>query len=310
MQLLLELLTAGSVAGVKVGIAAIGFALIFFTSREMHFAFGALAVLGAYVCYWVAMALAGSGSGLGLGILVAFVVTALSSVALHKYLYLRLRSITPVLMASIGVGIILENVLQIIAGPDIRIIPFQALTQVVEIGSLRVRALDLYIVILFILIAVALDFFMNRTRLGQGLSATIEDPEMAELVGIRTERMRIGAYCAGAALGSISGIIQLLDTGVRPANGFLILLYALIITIMGRGNLRAVAVWAVMFGIARSLWSWQFATDYTELAVFGMMVAYLMVRDYWGRYQKGRLSTSGTKGQVAETSEAAVAASH
>ena len=45
MQLLIELLLAGSVGGVKVGIAALGFALIFFTSREMHFAFGALCVL-------------------------------------------------------------------------------------------------------------------------------------------------------------------------------------------------------------------------------------------------------------------------
>ena len=299
MQLLIELLMAGTVAGVKVGIAALGFALIFFVSREMHFVFGALAVLGAYVCYWVAMALAGGGFGVVIGTLVAFVVTALVSVAMHKYLYLRLRSITPVLMGSIGVAIVLENALQIIATPDIRIIPFQSLTQVVEIGFLRIRALDIYVVILFVLIAVALDLFMNRTRLGQGLGATIEDPEMAELVGIRTELMRIGAYCAGAVLGTITGIIQLLDTGVRPGNGFLILLYALILTIMGRGSLRAVAVWSVMFGIARSLWSWQFATGYTELAVFGMMVAYLMVRDYWDRYQKGRTSSSGADREAA-----------
>ena len=295
MQLLVELLIAGSVAGVKVGIAALGFALIFFVSREMHFAFGALAVLGAYVCYWIAIALAGGGLGVAVGALGAFLVTALISIAMHKYLYLRLGSVTPVLMASIGVGIILENALQIIATPDIRIITFPSLTQIVEVGFVRIRALDVYVVVLFGLIALGLDLFLNRTRLGQGLGATIEDAEMAELIGIRTERMRAGAYFAGAVLGSITGIIQLLDTGVRPANGFLILLYALIITIMGRGSLRAVAAWSIMFGIARSLWSWQFATDYTELAVFGMMVAYLMVRDYWARYKKGRLSSSGTE---------------
>jgi branched-subunit amino acid ABC-type transport system permease component len=292
MQLLIELLLAGSVAGVKVGIAALGFALIFFASREMHFAFGALCVLGGYVCYWVATALSGGALGVLAGIIAAFVVAALLSVALHKYLYLKLRSVTPVLMASIGIGIILENSLQIVAGPDISIFAFPSLTHVVEIGFLRIRALDVYVLLLFVVIAISLDLFMSRTRLGEGLGATIEDPEMAELVGIRTERMRTGAYCAGAVLGATTGIIQLLDTGVRSANGFLVLLYALIITIVGRGSLRAVAIWSVIFGVARSLWSWQFASGYTELAVFGMMVAYLMVRDFWDRFKQGRISSS------------------
>lgn len=301
MQLLIELLLAGAVSGVKVGISALGFALIFFASKEMHFAFGALCVFGAYVCYAVAMALAGGAFGLFVGVLAGFVATALFGVVLHKYLYLRLKTITPVLMASIGVGIILENVMQIVAGPDIRIIAFQELTQVLEIGFLRIRALDVYILILFGVVAVALDLFMNHTRLGQGLGATIEDPEMAELVGIRTERMRIGAYCAGGVLGATTGIIGLLDTGIKPANGFMILLYALIITIMGRGSLRAVALWSVAFGIAKSLWSWQFATDYTELAVFGMMLTYLMVKDYWGRIKKGRISTYGAESPAVAT---------
>lgn len=289
MELLAELLLVGAIAGVKVGVAALGYAFIFFVSREMHFAFGAIAVLGGYFCYWVAEALTGGILGVVVGTLVAFGATALISVAIHKFMYLRLRSVTPVLMASIGISIVLENALQIIAGPDIRILAFPALTQVVEIGFVRIRALDIYVLILFVAIAVGLDLFMNRTRLGQGMGATMEDPEMAELVGIRTDRMRIGAYCVGAVLGSVTGIIMLLDTGVKSANGFIILLYALIITIVGRGSLRAVAIWSVIFGIARSLWSWQFATGYTELAVFGLMVAYLMVRDYWDRYRKGRV---------------------
>ncbi|MPR05464.1 branched-chain amino acid ABC transporter permease [Microvirga tunisiensis] len=286
MQLLAELLMVGTVAGVKVGIAALGFALIFFTTREMHFAFGALCVFGAYVCFWVVTAFAESTFGVFLGIVAALTATAAVSVALHRFLYLKLRSVMPVLMASLGTGIVLENVLQIIATPDVSIVRFPSITQIISIGGLRIRALDLGVLVLFAVIAVALDLFLNRTRVGQGLSATIEDPEMAELVGIRTSLMRVGAYAAGACLGAASGVIMLFDTGVKPANGFIILLYALIVTIVSRGNLRAVAAWSVLFGVARSLWSWQFATDYTDLAVFAIMVTYLMVRDYSARYQK------------------------
>ena len=300
MQLLVELLAVGTIAGVKVGIAALGFALIFFTTREMHFAFGALCVFGAYICYWAAESLVGAVGGLLVGIVASFAATAALSVAMHRYLYLRLGSVMPVLMASLGTGIIIENVIQIVATPDVRILSYPALKQIVEIGFLRIRTLDLGVLVLFAVIAIGLDLFLNRSRVGQGLAATIEDHEMAELVGIRTAWMRVGAYTAGGILGASSGIIMLLDTGVKPANGFIILLYAMIVTIMSRGNLRAVAIWSVLFGVARSLWSWQFATDYTELAVFAIMVAYLMIRDYWARYQKVSIKSSGAKTRLIE----------
>ena len=299
-QLFIELLFVGVFAGTKIGIAALGFALIFFTTREMHFAFGALAVMAAYTCYAVVSALGVGPAGLFLGIPVAFAVTALVSVALHRQIYLRLMSVTPVLLTSLGISMVLENSLQILFTPEVQILTYPALTRVAEFGFLRMRVIDIGATVLFIVIAVALDVFMNHTRLGQGLGATIEDPEMAELVGIRTARMRVGAYCVGALLGATSGIVSLLDTGVRPAGGFLLLLHALIVTILGRGSLRLVAIWSVVFGVLQSLWAWQFETGYTELAVFAIVVLYLMARDGWDRWQQHRGKSAGRAPKLAE----------
>jgi len=289
MNLFVELLAAGGVAGAKVGIAALGFALIFYTTREMHFAFGAVAVAAAYPCYWVVSALGDGPVATALGLLAALAAAVLLSIALHKYVYLRLRSVLPVVMASLGISLIVENLIQIVAGPDIQVLNYPALLSVVEIGSVRMRVLEIGVFIGFVIVAVAIDVFLNHTRVGQGLGATMDDPGMAELVGVRTSRMRIGAYAAGAALGALSGILMLVDTGLKPANGFSLLLYALIITIMGRGSMRSVAVWSLLFGIIRSLWSWQFSPDLQELAVFALMVSYLIIRDSWDRYQFNRI---------------------
>jgi branched-chain amino acid transport system permease protein len=289
MNLLAELVVAGSVAGAKVGIAALGFALIFYTTREMHFAFGAVSVAAAYACYWIVAALGNGPAAIVLGLVIAFAANTLFSIALHKYVYLRLRSVLPVVMASLGISLIVENLVQIAGGPDVQILNYPALLGVVEIGPMRIRVLEIAVFIGFVLIAVALDLFLNHTRLGQGLGATMDDAEMAELVGVRTAHMRVGAYAAGAALGALSGIVMLVDTGVKPANGFTFLLYALIITIVGRGSLRSVAIWSVLFGVIRSLWSWQFSTDLQELAVFALMVSYLVIRDSWDRYQFNRI---------------------
>jgi len=293
MDLLGELLAAGTVAGAKLGIAALGFALIFYTTRELHFAFGAVSIAGAYVCYWIVSGFGGGAMAISLGLAAGFAATLLFSVALHKFVYLRLKSVMPVVMASLGVSLIVENVVQIIGGPDTQILRDPLLTEIVEIGFLRLRVLEIGVLVTFVIVVVALDLFLNHTRLGQGLGATIEDPEMAELVGIRTAHMRVGAYCAGAALGALSSIVMLVDTGIKPANGFILLLYALMITIMGRGSLRSVAVWSVLFGVLRSLWSWKFATEYQELAMFALMVAYLVVRDSWDRYHRNRIRAVG-----------------
>jgi branched-chain amino acid transport system permease protein len=289
LNLFLELLVAGGIAGAKVGIAALGFALIFYTTREMHFAFGAVSIAAGYVLYWLITGLGGGAVAIVLGLLGALATVVLFSIALHRHIYLRLRSVLPVVMASLGISLIVENVVQIIGGPDLQILSYAPMISILEFGPVRLRVLEVAVFIGFVLIAIALDLFLNHTRLGQGLGATMDDPEMAELVGVRTARMRIGAYAAGAALGGLSGFVALVDTGVKPANGFIFLLYALIITITGRGSLRAVAVWSILFGVLRGLWSWQFSTDLQELAVFALMVSYLVIRDAWDRWQYNRI---------------------
>jgi branched-chain amino acid transport system permease protein len=289
MQLLIELAVSGTLAGIKIGIAALGFALIFYATKEMHFAFGAISVAAAYVCYWTVSGLGGGAASIALGIVTAFAFAMLLSIGIHKFVYLRLRSVMPVVMSSLGISLLVENIVQMIGSPDTQILIYDDLIRVVDIGPVHLRMLEIWLVIFFILITVGIDIFMNLTRIGQGFAATIEDAEMAELVGIRTARMRVGAYCAGAALGAFSGLAMLVDTGLRPAQGFILLLYALIITIMGRGNLRAVAIWAVLFGVLRSLWSWKLPTEFQELAMFALMMSYLIGRDAWDRYQRNRL---------------------
>jgi branched-chain amino acid transport system permease protein len=295
VNLFVELLAAGVLAGVKLGIPALGFALIFYTTRELHFAFGAIAVLAAYVLFWTVQWLGQGVAGVGLGVVGAIAITVALSVAIHKWVYLGLNSVLPVVMASLGLALVVENAIQIVAGPGMQIVSFTSFNQIAEIGILRFRHIDLYVLVAFALFALITDLFLNRTKLGQGLSATMDDPEMAELVGIRTARMRIGAYVAGSALGAVSGLVMLVDTGTKPANGFLVLLFALIITIMGRGNLRSVVLWSILFGIVRGLWSWQFSTVYQELAMFSFMLAYLIARDAWDRLQAERRSRPTTR---------------
>lgn len=293
MQFLVELMLNGALAGIKIGVSALGFAIIFYATKEMHFAFGAISVAAAYVCYWITT---GLGSGLlafTVGVLGAMVFAMAFSVFIHRKVYLRLRAIMPVVMSSLGISLLLENVIQIIGSPDTQIIIYENLTRLVHFGPYALRALEVWLIVFYIALTAGLWLFLNRSRYGQAFVATIEDPEMAELVGIRVSRMKVGAYCIGAALGAISGIAMLLDVGVKPGHGFIFLIYALMITIMGRGSFMSVATWAVLFGVLRSLWSWQMPTEFQELAMFALMMTYLISRDAYDRYNRNKIRPLG-----------------
>src|SRR5262245_60019826 len=157
MQLFFELLAAGAMAGVKLGVPALGFALIFYTTRELHFAFGAITVLAAYVFFWTVKWLGAGAMAVSLGIAATLILTVLLSVAVHKYVYLRLNSVFPVVMASLGLALLIENLIQIIAGPDPQIVSFRALIGIAEIGFLRVRMIDIYVLAAFAALAISME---------------------------------------------------------------------------------------------------------------------------------------------------------
>ena len=71
-------------------------------------------------------------------------------------------------MASLGLSLIVENVVQIIAGPDIQVLSYPTLISIVEMGPIRLRVLEIGVFIGFVIIAVAIDVFLNHTQARPG----------------------------------------------------------------------------------------------------------------------------------------------
>lgn len=273
--MLTDLLLTGLLDGARIGVAALGFALIFYTTKELHFAYGALLAACGYLYYSLVV-------DQGLPALVAAPIAlafgAAVGAAIQRWLYRRLADHLAVLLFSFGMAIILENVLHIIFGPTDKVLPAGPLTQTVSVLGTQLRMIDLVTVAIFLVVFAGLWYMLERRQIGLAIRAVMRDSTMSDLVGIRTGRIKVFAYALGSAIGATAGLIAVTREGVRPGSGFDVMLFAFIATLLGGGKLSHVALWSVALGLFMGLVAWPFPTELQTLFAFFAMLAYLVVR--------------------------------
>lgn len=272
----LDLLANGLLEGSRIGLAGMGFALIFYTTKELHFAYGVLLAASGYVWYTLTVDV---GLPLLVGAPVALAAGALAGALVQRYLYRRLTGHLAVLLFSFGLAIILENALHIAFGPADVTLPRGVLTQtVVLFDQIYIRVIDLVALGMFATVWVALWYTLERRRVGLAVRAVMRDASMSELVGIRTDRIKLFAYTVGSLIGAVAGLVTIARTGVRPGSGFDVLLFAFIVALLGNGRMGLVPVWGLGLGVFMSMVAWQFPTELRTLLAFAVMLLYLVFR--------------------------------
>lgn len=274
----IELLVNGFLEGSRIALAGMGFALIFYTTKELHFAYGVLIAAAGYVCYWM-IAVAGITGFIAVPI--ALAVGAASGAAVQHFLYRRLPDHLSVLLFSFGLAILLENLLHLRFGPNDLILPPSIMTGgVVLFDRIYVRVIDFVGLGVFAAVWAGMWYLLARRRIGLALRAVMRDPEVSELVGIRTGQVKLFAYAVGSLIGALAGVISVTRTGVRPGAGFDLMLFAFIVTLLGIGRMHRVVLWGIGLGVFMSLVAWRLPTEMRTLMAFAAMLIYLVARTH------------------------------
>jgi branched-chain amino acid transport system permease protein len=213
-----------------------------------------------------------------LGLPVALAVPVGVALLLHKQLYRRMPTSMTVVLAALGVTLCVESLLQLVYGPSLHVVTVEALARSVDIWSASIKVVSLIQFATFVAVVVGLELFLRRSKAGLAMRAVMADAEVAELVGVRSDRVKVLAYVIGSALGALTGVLLVLDTGVTPASALVTLLYSFIVTILGNGKLLAVAAWSLGIGVFRYLLSWQVPVQYEALIIFVGMFAVILLR--------------------------------
>ncbi|MEB3332593.1 MAG: branched-chain amino acid ABC transporter permease [Synechococcaceae cyanobacterium] len=294
---LLQLLLNGLSAGAVYALFALGYTLVFSVLGVINFAHGAIFTLGAYFTY---LAVGGSSSSNGLlngvqlpfalpfwaALLLAGLASALVSVGLEAVAFrpLRRRGAEPLLylITSLGAGVVLVNVIQILMGAESYSLPADALGNLpvtLQIAGARVRTVQVVLMAISALVLIVLSLWLEASRGGKALQAVSEDATTARLLGINSDAMiRLSFAVSGFLAGVSGGLVGLSLSITGPYFGISYGLKALgVLVLGGLGSVPGAVLGGLIVGVTEALVPGEWS-GYRDAVAFAFLFAVLLLR--------------------------------
>jgi branched-chain amino acid transport system permease protein len=269
----------GLIIGNVYAMLAVGLALIFGVSRLINFAHGSVYTVGAFIG-WAAITYLHASMALTLVLVIAG--SALLGMAIERIALRPLADsprIAP-LLATIAISFVLDQLVQLLAGPDPRALPNPLPTWRIQIGSGTIGALDLLIAGIGVSSAAVLFAFLRFTRLGWAVRASAQDRDAAQQMGINSNAVNQAVFAIASALGGLSGLlVGMYYNNISPAMSFQATLKGVVaVVIGGLGNVPGAIVGSLLLGLTESWGVALFGTPYRNLFAFVLLIAVLVWR--------------------------------
>jgi branched-chain amino acid transport system permease protein len=297
LQNLLNGLSIGSVYAVF----ALGYTLVFSILGIINFAHGAVFTLGAYLTYSLAVGqfglnglLAGVSLPFKLPFVLALIVGAalsgLAGMAVERLAFRPLRKrgadALLALVSSLGVALILVNLIQYLFGAEIYSFPadvfgslppaiiFTVSGKLVAVRSVQVILFGVSMTMLALLV-----WFIHFTKQGKALRATAENTDTASLLGISVDSFILGTFFISGILGGISGTLIGVSFGLAgPYFGVAYGLKALAVIVLGGlGSIPGAVVGGLVIGLAEAFLPSEMSS-YKEAVAYVLLFVVLLVR--------------------------------
>jgi branched-chain amino acid transport system permease protein len=292
MAFFFQELVNGVTTGALYSLVALGFSMVYGVLKLLNFAHGDLYMVGAFIGYFVIQWFGGPSAltiPVPLLLVIMFVLAAVLvgglGVAIERFAYRPLRNaprIAP-LITAIGISFFLENAALLLFGAQFRIYntsDFISFSSGIQVGSVSIDAVQIMVLVMGLVLMVGLRLLVNRTKLGKQMRAVAADREAAEMLGINVNFTIAATFFLGSAFAGVAGVMAgLLFNQVTNTIGFLVGLKAFTAAVVGGiGSLPGAMLGGLLIGIAESFITGYVSSTYTNLLVFALLIAVMLVR--------------------------------
>ena len=273
---MLEILIFGAVTSAIYAMLAVGFTLIFGVARILNLAHGSFYALGAYGAYLLTTVF-----NIPLVVATPLVVlgVALFGMVVERVLIRPMRkSQLAVLMISLAIALVVEQVLFLSFGSEYRNVP-SFIEQKYVVGGVDVAGQRLLTLLVAVVSIGGLYLFIQRTRLGSAILAISQDPEAAQYMGIPSDRIFGIVMALSAGLAALAGIMAGPFLSVQPSVHLLPIVKAFAIVVVGGlGSIPGSIVAALMLGYAETFVAYGISTAWTEIVSVAATLLMLVLR--------------------------------
>jgi branched-chain amino acid transport system permease protein len=232
--------------GLLLFLIASGLTLIFGVLGIINLAHGSLFMIGAYATFLVVKATGSLWLAMPVAIASGLVLGALLERILFRRFYHR-EHLDQVLL-TFALILIFEELRSLIVGNDFHAVPVPAaLDFSVPITSgFSYAAYRFAVIAVCLVLAAALFYWVERTRMGAVIRAAAERPEMVDVLGIDARRVHLTVFAVGAALAMTAGALAAPLTSVYPNMGDGLLIISFVVVVIGGLGSVSGAFWAAL----------------------------------------------------------------
>lgn len=273
MHIFIMLLINGLAEGALIFLMAAGLSIILGLLGVVNFTHGTLFIWGGYVSIWT-FSLTGSFIIAVASAIVAGIIMGL----IFERLFIRpvYGNVTAQILITLGLMIIFTDMVRLLWGPN----PIPASRPYLfdstwVIGSVIISQYRILLIIVGILVAIGINYLINKTRVGMIMRAGIQSPDMVQTMGINVKAYFAGVFAGGAGLAALGGALYVPLVGsVWSGMGINNQILAFIVVILGgMGSFYGSAVGSVIVGLTIAMISW----FYPPLTIYSTVLLLILV---------------------------------
>ncbi len=277
--MLTQLLANGLVSGCLYALVALGFTLIYNTTRVFHIAHGAVYTAAAYFLYLFLIVL---GWPFLPAAMVALMLTAILGWLIDFSVYAPLRkrgsTLLIALLSSIGLYTVVVNVIAMFFGNETKVLR-PGIEKTYQFGDIILTRIQVAEVIVFLVLFPLMMGLLKGTRWGKQIRAVRDNPQLAEVMGIRLSRIYSSVFIVGSALTGVAAFLSAMDVGMDPHVGMPVLLTAAVAMIIGGvGTFGGAVLGSFLIAILQSLVIWQISARWVDAVTFSLLIIFLLFK--------------------------------
>jgi len=278
MEVLIQLLVNGIIAGGTYAVVALGYGLVYGTLKFPNFAHGTVALVGAYAVYWLARD--PFHLPFGLAVFLAVVLTAGVGILIEFIAYRHWRGVywLAPLVTTIAIALVLQAVVMLLTGSRPMTYGFPVVRGL-EIGPVLITPVQIIMVVGSVTLMISIYAVLTLTKLGKAMRAVADDVPLAELCGIDSNYIIDWVFAIGSACAAVAGILFGLDTTLTHNMGTSMTIKSFAAVILGGlGSIQGAVIGGYLLGIGENLGVWFLPAVWKDSIAFAIMTIGLYIK--------------------------------
>ena len=296
METFIQQIINGLVLGSMYALVALGYTMVYGVLNLINFAHGDVLMVGAMAGLSILKLLETLAPGLPgmvqliIAILGAIPICIAVNVLIERVAYRKLRDaprLAP-LITAIGVSTLVQTFAMIIWGRSPLPFPSIMPSTPVEIGGAVISQTQILLLVLATLAMLALVLLVEKTKMGRAMRAVAENPRVAGLMGVDSNKVIVATFAIGAALAAIAGVMWVANySSAQFAMGLVPGLKAFCASVLGGiGNIYGAMLGGIILGLIESLGAGYigdltggiFGSQYQDIFAFIVLIIVLTFR--------------------------------